>query len=1161
MENYFCQVSNCSEKVEAQCEGHSSPSYFCEKHYLIHKLNLGEHRPVDPDLFTVTGIRHFNLSESVKDTFIASFSSSIYIFKIQSVPITLPIDYKSNIQNLIHTFAVKVSRISGGKSDKIGKRVEKFLKALKQIIYNLKVDFISASKYIEEMHNFHQSTLIDNIIKHLNILLNNSISDLKMPPKAKKMFMFEVELESLRSPFISKCIEKKHITLHWFWLEILATFSLFIKEKPGSIPKSVTEAFEDYRREMEDINNRLVDEVKNFVFSLLVTLNYQRVGLFALKITENLNFCNSEWTLFASLILQTERVCLSQPVNLGPSSLLIPVSISGETLLVLYSDNCHASIIGRVESSSVKIAVGSTIDQIFISNNSLLNNSEFFIQMGRLKLKSEIDLKLKFRDKVSSIAYINSQKKLIYIVNKTDIHSKKLDSDKCVAINFSHQNQSLLSIFYSSELGYICLKTRDLLIIFNEHFQVIKQLSALGTQYFGLSIGIYGVFWVYEEKKATEFKFSLYKSVNDRNILKKSEIKSCKNTMSKDFLCSMPSGSKYTPFVQVDFQVPDFDPNFKRLMDRPDEYYLPLPVKFEIENSELYRFESEYPEIKKANIEIEENKISGYENFEVKDLGAEGNYGDNAESSGFFYAQEEKDKTVKDNVDVQGVIFGNSLEFGKNNENVEQQWNFEILAFNKISNRADGEVIKKRDELALENISNLLDKNEKSIHSSKDNFEQFIGEEEPESKLSDKDSKYMGKNGPSSFENIDDAKSSSWEKQSISSRSQKSSSDKFKAIDKPKSKISDNESSHSHISNSEPFRGVNELESKLSDNDSNHSQKSSTENFQDEDEPESKFSRNQSSHSQISNSDQFKGISEPKSGSDKQSSHSQISNSDPFQGINKAKSSLDKNSSSSHSRKSSSEHFEAENEPKSNFYYNESSHSQISYSDPFQGINDHHSKDSRKSSSDKINVCVEPGSKYADRELSSSNKINSDQFKSKSDSDSSSSDKESNRSNKSKSSSSKSNSYSKSNHSGKKSNHSNKNSSPPFIESESFPASDSGFIINNPPVAESKFNEIPEFQESNFSETYEDLINQTTPNPIKIQSIPSFEPIHEEFSTEKLEVIESNPIHFIETEELSQKLGKNDFFSDSGVQPEEIKENIFEESKNIESESEFNDPN
>lgn len=543
---------------------------------------------VDNEIELIGDIQKFKVIGLESGGFLGIYGMEIYYFVTHCLQIPLPQDYEHSILGICQIFVNKLYRIDPNDNKTLEIKIFTFIKALNQVIYNLSINTSDIFEIVQEYLNKLHYKLTDSLIKNLNRLLDEAAQTLKMPQKVKKFFFIELNLKTQQELFIQEMIQLKVLRLEKISQLFNSHFSHFIKEANyNSINFLISSFFEDQINENENIKSSVKIGLIQSLMLFIKGLTFIRVGIFSCKLTEDRKIVDGNWVLIICLVLQNEVVKMERPVNLTSRILLFPLVMRSGSFLIYYSSSTPPTILKKFESSSILIAVGSSMIGALIVDRQLQTNFYYSLNLNQLVFNFNLNFDLKFNETVTSIIYLEDSKKVVYIINETFLYTQKIDTSIRVEIQILQRTEKLHSLYYSKELDYICLKTEKKLIVFNLYMQVLVKIDIDGSDVIALKENKMGWFWVLGENSLSLIQAQFNnKKVDYRTSFMMVEIEKCINSMSGDFLPEMKSSSKYTNFIMNSFKVPDFGQDLKKNHEKPDCLFSPNSILFSIYSSQ-----------------------------------------------------------------------------------------------------------------------------------------------------------------------------------------------------------------------------------------------------------------------------------------------------------------------------------------------------------------------------------------------------------------------------------------------------------------------------------------------------------------------------------------------------------------------------------------------
>jgi hypothetical protein len=420
-----------------------------------------------------------NLKILNKPRMVQAFHSN-FLFDLQETDTNLPEAYEVTLKETSEIFANEVLLIENGKIEKVEDCCKNFALALKETIFNNKVVLFDLLKTVKGIYcDYHSEK--QTIIAELLISELKSLETTLEMPKVKKKLFGSLDLESVKSSFISKYFTLDSIDLEDLFEDFKKSFKPFIKKNNFSI--KIFENFaviskqslhQLYLKYFQLLNKEAADLWENSMYKMI-----------SIKITQfSKPFKNFlEFTL-VKLIMNDCQVKISSITRLSNEKTLIILIIDKSSYLIICQKS-KSSIIKVFEYKKLISAEGSSESSLFLYNKTTNLASLYFFDDSNLMFHSEFDIKLAENEKITSILYLSGPCEKIFFTSTLNSLSQVIDRNPRISINLktkSSEGQFKLTLFENGKI--ICLTSNKKIRLFNEFlvllFEVDVEFQVIG---------------------------------------------------------------------------------------------------------------------------------------------------------------------------------------------------------------------------------------------------------------------------------------------------------------------------------------------------------------------------------------------------------------------------------------------------------------------------------------------------------------------------------------------------------------------------------------------------------------------------------------------------------------------------------------------------------
>ncbi|OMJ92583.1 hypothetical protein SteCoe_4592 [Stentor coeruleus] len=571
----YCSKEDCGDQVLFICRGSHELVGFCHDHFKEHQNVPGEHQIVDYFQVKVAKKDFYNVEgddiENIENFLIFQIDGKGFLLALNVVDIYLPEDYKRTLDKISEEFVEDVCSLKTGSSEKLEEMMKLYVKALRNIIENIDINFSVLRDIVIGQYNLMHCEIESLISSGLIELLDQAEEYHQMKKKTRKKLVISLDLKTEKQRYIQKYITNEELDIDGMIKDFYKSFSHFLKGKDMSFANKFLEFETFFIEQKQKIKDKSTRNFVNLLSELHTNGNYMRVGLFTYKITTpDLKLVQtSNWKIIIALILQKSPCFLKSIHNLSNTELLINLFLINKSYIIYYSPIiCSISLI--LYSTYFIISSGSTPKSIIISQPKHIK--KYRLKQGKLEIIREIFLRIKPNEKITALAYINRLKKYVYVCDKKKLYCKVINAIHREKLNIKLETEELKSLKYCKENRIICLESTKCIRIFSCDMILLNVINVIGKNFAFIDNRINeGIILIFGDMKIIDIRLVSAIGKGQKGIYEENfkDFEVCKYSKVRDLLEEAKSNYKY--FVNEDeiFSVPDMCDGFiEKLVDR-----------------------------------------------------------------------------------------------------------------------------------------------------------------------------------------------------------------------------------------------------------------------------------------------------------------------------------------------------------------------------------------------------------------------------------------------------------------------------------------------------------------------------------------------------------------------------------------------------------------
>ncbi|OMJ82214.1 hypothetical protein SteCoe_17177 [Stentor coeruleus] len=490
MDSFKCFIATCKEPAEILCSCSYPLIPICSNHIKDHTSNASFNRH---SFRTSSKSHNFCLSRqnfliedqnlSHSDLIIAPYTGSVSILKLEATQIIIPNDYESALYEMTTIFASQIINQHKNSADLISDECCEFYKSCQVLIPNIVLELKKIVKDItvifSEMHAKIQNetySFLENFISSLaksNLAKNFSEgASTKYAEEIIDLFFSDKKLEISDNKSLLKSMEK--------------TFAKFFnpKEHLNKYSNDIENAWAAYK----DIKHQYKKKISNYIKNIFSSMSYQRLAIYQpyvkLDCTHSLcpksqKLLSPDWIMIYNKFFKTEKVTMSQPIEIGPNDLLVLLyfNSSNQSHLLLISEFL-TSTIKKFHSTDMIIVSGSSYNQLLIINKAKNQLKNYYLHDRKLISMSKTKIEL---GKSSIITAAVVENMVLCTLSSGKIQVFKVDQGKKpeqIRMSF-HEKDRALSVKYRARQKLIMLRTLEYVYFLNSNFEEVFKFKSL----------------------------------------------------------------------------------------------------------------------------------------------------------------------------------------------------------------------------------------------------------------------------------------------------------------------------------------------------------------------------------------------------------------------------------------------------------------------------------------------------------------------------------------------------------------------------------------------------------------------------------------------------------------------------------------------------------
>lgn len=463
-----CCVSGCQNSAQFICQN-SHELFYCLDHYSEHKLECRMNQEelgnfIDKKVRIIPGNIKFDPDKTVLK------GSLLFSVKTKICPI--PIQILNATNGLSFAFVDTILEIGNGQNDKVQKLCLDYSIALKEIIYNIEIDYMILTTEVNELYCKLHSEKQSVISEVLSDFLNSQEEFYNMPKTITKNLVVELELETIKQNFIYEFFMKDGLKAEQLYSAFCKIFNNFLQGKEIQF-KNFEDCVEKLKIKIETLYLNYRKKLLGVSIERWVKDEFQISSVSVSDLLEN----HENTVKIVSLYLKKSVLRLNSVTKLGTSGYIIIIYIEKNSYVILYTEG-SSYILSIFYNSDYTCAEGSNREQLLLLNRTENQCELFSLNENEIEKNCDIDLKLTNNEIVQDLIFIQGKRpKIIFSTNKYPINHIYYCGVRTL-INFSfHTEEKLINLFYYRNKGVIILKSSKKIAVFTEYLEKLGEFS------------------------------------------------------------------------------------------------------------------------------------------------------------------------------------------------------------------------------------------------------------------------------------------------------------------------------------------------------------------------------------------------------------------------------------------------------------------------------------------------------------------------------------------------------------------------------------------------------------------------------------------------------------------------------------------------------------
>ena len=412
--------------------------------------------------------------EVISDNFILDPQKTIlkssYMFSVEIAKSNIPDELLDSMNGLSIAFVNSVLSIGNGQSEKVQNLCLDYSIALKEIIYNIEIDFLILTNEVNELYCSFHSEKQSIISEMLSEFLNSQEKLYNMPKTATKNLISELNLDTIKQNFIYEFFMKDSIVYEELYHLFCKNFSEFLAGKTVNFHK-----FSGFKTELNAQKENLIIKYRKQLLGVTIERWLKSEYQLSSVIASNLLLDPELSFKIATLFLCKSVVTLNSVTKLSISDYLIILLIENHSYIILYSEK--TSVILCIFHSCDYICAEGSDRELILLFDRFKNCFELFnLTENDLVKQSNVDLKLLINERVFDLILLQgSRPKIVFCSNLYAISQVYYNGLRTFINLSSNQLKTKMNLFYYRQKELIILKSDTGLIAFTEFLEKLGE--------------------------------------------------------------------------------------------------------------------------------------------------------------------------------------------------------------------------------------------------------------------------------------------------------------------------------------------------------------------------------------------------------------------------------------------------------------------------------------------------------------------------------------------------------------------------------------------------------------------------------------------------------------------------------------------------------------
>lgn len=360
--------------------------------------------------------------------------NSVFLWKLVQADEDYPEEGKSSLYSIVNKFIIDFFRVNRGEDEDLKILTRELIRTLRKFIRNVKIDDEKFLKYmINEFSLFHSEIIDFQRDKALEIV-NSIRGTFKLNSKAKKMFLYELNLDHEIGVFMTKITGMNSLNFNTFYDLFISTFKNFFPDYNDNVKDTIRDYIEksinDFNHKFERSLAKTKNQLYSYLLDIIQSIKPARLTVFMKEVSNDFESSGS-WMVSFEMMIDKEQVELKQIVYLNENSLIITIAFKeSNRLMVVFSDQHVISFCDHdLMDSDTLICEGSSKENLIFIHNTL--RKAFIAIEADSRLEATTELKSFFSEPmrgITSALFLKQAKEIISVDDENNLSIFSLES-------------------------------------------------------------------------------------------------------------------------------------------------------------------------------------------------------------------------------------------------------------------------------------------------------------------------------------------------------------------------------------------------------------------------------------------------------------------------------------------------------------------------------------------------------------------------------------------------------------------------------------------------------------------------------------------------------------------------------------------------------------